>query len=368
MDGLEHSLAQLQAELARLQRRVAELEGADTPASRSGSPVEPAAVDADQRSRRGVLRFAAAGLGGVGLAVLGQADRAAATDGQAVLAAQSNSATATTTLTSDTAGISVFYANATGIQGSVGVRGDSIDYGKGVWGKAGAYGIGVAGEAGQGGIGVAGYNADTGVSAVGNNIGVLCGAQPGGADLVVFGTGLIRMKPYSAAPPTSGTYERGDLLNASDGSGTWMCVTGGSPGVWRKLAGATAAGAFHPITPQRVYNSRTPLHKLTAGQTRTVSVANGISSTGAIVIPDLVPAGSTAVALNLTISATVGSGGLVVWPAGTSKPLATAIQWFASGQSLSNGFTAAISANRQLAVYCSGGSTHFLIDITGYYE
>jgi hypothetical protein len=368
MDSLEHSVAQLQAELATLRRRVAELERADAPASESGSALEPAAADADQRSRRGVLKLAAAGLGGAGLAVLGPPGRAAATDGQAVLAGQSNSATATTTVTSDTAGISVLYANATGIQGSVGLRGDSIDYGKGVWGKAGAYGIGVAGEAGQGGVGVAGYNADTGVSAVGNQVGVLCGAQPGGADLVAFGTGLIRMKPYSAAPPTSGVYERGDLLNASDGSGTWICVTSGSPGVWRKLTGPTAAGAFHAITPQRVYNSRTPANKLMSGQTRTVSVANGISSTGTIVTPDLVPAGSTAVALNLTISGTVGAGSLVVWPAGTPKPLATAIQWFAGGQSLSNGFTAAISAARQLAVYCSAGSTHLLIDIAGYYR
>jgi len=156
------------------------------------------------------------------------------------------------------------------------------------------------------------------------------------------------------------------MLCSVSGSGTWVCVSSGNPGVWRKIAGHATAGAFHAISPQRVFDSRHTT-KLTNGQTRDILVANGIDAAGTAVVLDLVPVGATAIALNLTVTATTGSGHLVVWPQGQPQPLSSAISWFATGQSIANGFTAAISSSRSISVSCGGGSTHFFIDVAGYY-
>jgi hypothetical protein len=186
--------------------------------------------------------------------------------------------------------------------------------------------------------------------------------------LFATGSGMIRMEAEQVAPPKSGFYFQGSLICSVDGSGTWICVTSGTPGLWRKVAGPAAAGAFHAISPQRVYDSR-HTSKLSHGQTRNVVVANAINSAGAVTVHDLVPAGATAIALNLSILTTVAAGSLTAWPQGLPRPLSTVIQWRATGQALTNGFTAAISASRELTFYCAGtGSTHLLIDVGGYYR
>ena len=50
---------------------------------------------------------------------------------------------------------------------------------------------------------------------------------------------------------------------------------------------------------------------------------------------------------------------------------ASAINWFGAGQSLANGIIAAINpATRKVTVVAGGGgaSTHFILDITGYWR
>jgi hypothetical protein len=326
-------------------------------------------VEAEVPSRRRLLKVAAAGVGGAGLAVLGRSGVASATDGQPVLAGQSNDATATTTVTSASNGIITLYGKSTGFAG-VGVQGETTaaDTGVGVLGVA-IGGVGVWGASGANGTGVVAVGDAAGVHASGGAAGVIGNAAlVTGADFKATGSGLIRMVNTQTAPPTTGEYERGDLLCSDDGSGTWVCVASGEPGVWRKLAGSSTAGALHPITPQRVYDSRAAEGPLGSGASRTVSVADGVSDTGTVITPDLVPAGATAVALNVTVTQTVGAGYLTVWPAGPTMPLSSAINWFGDGQNLANGLTMAISDERTLQVHCSAGaSTQLVIDVGGYY-
>jgi len=132
--------------------------------------------------------------------------------------------------------------------------------------------------------------------------------------------------------------------------------------------GYVALGPFHPINPVRVYDSRdatTVPAPLLGGKTRTVSVANASPAFGGQL--DVVPPGAQAVTYNLTVTSTVGSGYVGVYPVGGTFS-ASAINWFASGQTLANAATVALGGDRQVVLQAGGsGSTHVAIDITGYY-
>ena len=128
---------------------------------------------------------------------------------------------------------------------------------------------------------------------------------------------------------------------------------------------------FIPIDPKRVYDSRfiAPLGPLATNANRVVSVANGYAvSTATVDLPNVVPAGAQAIAYNLTIVNTVGSGFLSVAPGNAGGLGASSINWFTSGLILANGLIVKLDTNRQVKVFCGGGgSTDFLIDILGYY-
>lgn len=159
---------------------------------------------------------------------------------------------------------------------------------------------------------------------------------------------------------TAATY----LLQVGLGSTTGMTLWGARVGF------TTAAPSFYPLTPTRVYDSRFGDGALALSQSRTISIANAISlSTGAVTVPNFVPAGARAVSYNLTITQTVGFGYLQLYPAGGS-PAASAINWTVPNLDLANGGVLSVSTNRQVTVQAGGGTgsqTHFIIDVTGYF-
>ena len=194
-------------------------------------------------------------------------------------------------------------------------------------------------------------------------------ADGGRASLLVSGS-----RP--APPSRSDMHEAGELdtsrvLPFSDKE-LWFCVESGSPGDWRKLAGPETAGAFHAIAPARGYDSRrpTPLPgAISSGSNRVVSVKDGrVAASGAVDLADVVPAGARAVAYNVTIAETVGTGFLSVTPGDTASSEASSINWSASGLILANAGIVKLDDNRSIKVFCGGGgATQFLIDVTGYF-
>ncbi|MGB8861885.1 MAG: hypothetical protein WCC60_21700 [Ilumatobacteraceae bacterium] len=183
---------------------------------------------------------------------------------------------------------------------------------------------------------------------------------------------LLQPGENPAAPTArADEHSEGELLR--DGSGAlWYCVTAGKPGTWRRLAAASTAGALHAITPTRVYDSRQALPTpgpLSNGQNRTISVKDGRSiSGGAVTVANAVPPGATAVAANITITGTTGTGFLAVNPGGNTTVTASAINWFGADQTIANGLLLTLNASRELTIICDGGgSTHVIVDITGYY-
>ena len=131
---------------------------------------------------------------------------------------------------------------------------------------------------------------------------------------------------------------------------------------------------FHPVAPARLYDSRQVLPMpgvLASGAERTLFVGDGRDLAGTVTVPDVVPAGATALAYNVTVPVPVGSGGghLRVWPAGGSRPNASVINWAPSGRTRANGLVVGVSADRAVQVYNGAGdSVDVVVDALGYYQ
>jgi len=158
-----------------------------------------------------------------------------------------------------------------------------------------------------------------------------------------------------------------------DDGDLWFCANdASSTRRWRKLTGAAVAGAFHPVTPGRVYDSRPAqggVGPLAGVGNRTISVANRINPVGgALLESNFVPAGASAVAMNITAVTTVGNGYFTVNPGGITTVGASAINW-TNTQTIANGIIATLNTTRQLTIVAGNAATsaNFIIDITGYY-
>ena len=108
---------------------------------------------------------------------------------------------------------------------------------------------------------------------------------------------------------------------------------------------------------------------LATGSGRLVSVADKRDlTTGAVVTANVVPVGATAISVNVTVTGTVGTGFLAVNAGGNTVIAASAINWFGPDQNLANGIIVPVSAARQVTVIAGGGgSTHFVLDVSGYF-
>jgi hypothetical protein len=191
-------------------------------------------------------------------------------------------------------------------------------------------------------------------------------------DLAAQGTGRLYLKAnVTAGPPTSGTYLTGEVVTDAAGD-VFVCFAGGAPGSWRKLGGGTTAGAFHAIDPTRVYDSRLPNAGgvLATNTNRSVRIADAIdTTTGAVKTANIVPAGSTAIAYNVTVADATLGGFLAVTPGDATGFTASTINWSPGTTSVANGTTVKIASDRTVKVFCGGGgSAQFIIDIVGYYR
>lgn len=247
---------------------------------------------------------------------------------------------------------------ATGATGGVGVFGRTTS----------ASGFGIQGVTeGNGGIGVFGEHTDSTFPGTG-----VLGQSNGGAgvagngityDFAAIGSGRLNLKAGGLANPPAGNFA-GTI--ASDVAGNlWFSPTSG---VFQKLN----APSFHPISPIRVYDSRSALPtpgKLPVGAPRTVSIKDARDpNTGAVTTLDAVPAGVTAVFFNLTATQTEGAGYLSVVPGDALVQSGSSINWTSSGIDIANGLIGKVDALRQVKVFAGGGGqTDFVIDITGYF-
>jgi hypothetical protein len=246
---------------------------------------------------------------------------------------------------------------------ATGVLGEGTD--NGVYGRTTAPGSGVRAEATSLG--------GTGVLAHGYAYGVYTDATPGYGLSSIGETAAIQLHPAAQLPPLTRTNNHfAGEIDVDANRDVWYCVADGAPGMWRKLAGPATAGAFHPIEPARVYDSRlaasTPSGPMAPNTNRVISVKDGRDATGAVVTPDVVPAGATAVTFNLTVAGPTGPNFVSAVP-GDATGFTTSTINFPGGFDAANGSVVKLDADRQVKLFCGdqSGSTHVILDITGYY-
>ena len=122
----------------------------------------------------------------------------------------------------------------------------------------------------------------------------------------------------------------------------------------------TDPGAFTALTPSRILDTRTAGGggKLAATETRDLQI---LGQGG-------VPQGTvSAVVLNVTVTETSWGGYLTVFPSGTTKPLASNLNWSA-GATIPNLVIVKVGTNGKISLYQSGsGTAQVIVDVAGYF-
>jgi hypothetical protein len=348
LDDLRGELAALRASHESLLAEVTRLRGGapdDSGAEATASNPPPSSGPV---SRRNLLRLAAVGAGGLGLATtVGATPAAAVVDDLEIGVVNTNAATAPTTLntTSHVAGAQTLLQSGASFHAA-----DS------------PYPVVLAAWASQSGTSTVGayfYSQPT------SGIGIVASADGSNSIGGVFigANAAVRLYPRETlGPPADGDHGAGELQTFSDG--LWLCVAGGSPGVWRRIEGASTAGSFTAISAIRVFDSRVSA-PLAAKKSKVITVVNSITSTGATAAAHLVPVGATAITGLLTTRKPSAAGELQIYGAGSGRPTPTNLA-FAKGETLTTSFVVKLGTNQQAALW-SNAVTDVTVDVTGYY-
>ncbi len=116
-------------------------------------------------------------------------------------------------------------------------------------------------------------------------------------------------------------------------------------------------GAFHPVSPARLIDTRLTGIKVGPGQTVDVQVT-GVGG---------VPGDAAGAALNLTVTEPTVASHLIVYPTGEPRPVASNLN-FVPGQTRANAVQAKIGAGGKVTVYNDSGSAHVIVDLNGWYD
>jgi hypothetical protein len=323
------------------------------------SQVEPA-VDEPMSNRRRMLRtlaLGAAGAAAAGAAVaVGNPGTAAAADGDPLNVGETTTHTSATNVNYDGPTQAASFNIQSGDQTAAN---DGIL--NGLFANAGTALLGVASGNGNQNIGITGWSKKplgTGV------VGFTGGAGAYGGEFF-GGLAEVRLRPGGEAPITlTDAHAVGELYEDATGE-LWLCTAAGSPGTWRQIAGPTTAGAFHAISPRRVYDSReVPAGKLAPNEERVLSVATSTDGTLDVVAPF-----ATAVTLTFTVTGTEGTFGFVsVRPQGSPYQNTSSINWFGPDQNLATTVVSALGGDRQLSVLGAVAATHIVVDVVGFYR
>lgn len=135
---------------------------------------------------------------------------------------------------------------------------------------------------------------------------------------------------------------------------------------------ATTDTRFVEIEPIRAFDSRIPTYVSSGifapGDSRRITIFDGHDATGAVVTPDAVPRDATAIAYNLTVTGPTGPNFLAVTP-GLATGFTTSAINFNGTSDVANAAIVSIDFLRTVKVWNGdqSGSTHVIIDITGYF-
>jgi hypothetical protein len=181
------------------------------------------------------------------------------------------------------------------------------------------------------------------------------------------GAGNLVVYPDNTAPPgasnlnfTAGqTIANSVIVPVPADGGIDFLNHGGTVDVLADVQGyytGGAGGAFVPVPPTRLLNTRSDGGALVANGTRALQVAG---ATG-------VPGDASAAVLNTTVTGGTANSFVTVYPDGSALPSVSNIN-FGAGQTIPNMVTTSIGANGKVDFYNHVGSVDVLADLFGYF-
>jgi subtilisin family serine protease len=124
---------------------------------------------------------------------------------------------------------------------------------------------------------------------------------------------------------------------------------------------ATLPGMFTPLAPNRFLDTRTATGAALGPVPALGTITVQTTGTGGV------PAGVSAVALNVTAVSPTAAGYITAWPSDRSRPGTSNLN-FSAGQNIPNLVIAPVSADGKISLFNgSGGTVHLLADVAGYY-
>ena len=155
----------------------------------------------------------------------------------------------------------------------------------------------------------------------------------------------------------------------------------GGLAVVRATSGSSSASSFVPVTPVRVVDTRSDLGlvEVTDGVPGLLKVTGSVATltSNGVVNSVVVPAGATAVVLNVTAVNPTAGGYVSLRPGDATGPPTVSTLNVTAGGTFPNGATITVPTTGTYAgqikvwyeaEYTTVGSTELLIDIAGYYE
>jgi hypothetical protein len=191
------------------------------------------------------------------------------------------------------------------------------------------------------------------VAGVGGSISSGGGAVNGLDACVTIATGVTGAMPVvtitSSTFRAAGAYTLQFLVEAFTGS---TCTT---PVAFYQGDSALdiANGAYTSMAPTRLLDTRLNGGRIGTNDTRTITITG-------------VPANATAVTLNVTATDTSAGSFLTVYPAGSSLPSPSNLNWF-PGETVANLVTVQLGTADQVSFYNNNGEMDLVVDLEGYY-
>ena len=134
---------------------------------------------------------------------------------------------------------------------------------------------------------------------------------------------------------------------------------------------ATTAGGFVGVTPKRLLDTRNAGNGGCVAATENAGAGRALTVTGTSPITGIgdttVPAGASAVALNVTVVSPTLPGYLTAYPTGATKPTASNVNYTA-GQVVPNGVLVKVGTGGQINLFANAGCPQVIVDVVGYFE
>jgi hypothetical protein len=122
--------------------------------------------------------------------------------------------------------------------------------------------------------------------------------------------------------------------------------------------------SYVSVTPFRISDTRPNSGQPNAGKALAAAATLSVQVTGVGTAP--VPAGASAVVLNVTAINLTASGFLTVFPVGTAMPTVSNLN-FRPGVTVANLVTVPLSFSGMVSIYNHAGNTNVVVDVDGYY-